>query len=235
MPAFREFEESKGVILKEHGFHEYPESYKFLDDEPIECIFLEDLKINGFQMVDHRSEPIIFEHVKLVMRTLGKFHAISLAMKEQQSEKCQLLTSELTDILIRENDQNMQEFLNFWPAAVIAAITDPADVHIKRKVEKLYERKQMEIAAECVNGKTAEPYAVICHGDVWTNNTLFKYDENQKPIDVRFLDYQLTRYSSPVCDIVYYLFCCTSKELRDEHYETFLKIYHESLSMHLAK
>lgn len=193
------------------------------------------MNVSGFQMVNHRSEPITFEHVKLVMQTLGKFHAISLAMKEEQPEKLKMLTSGLTDILIRENDQNMQDFLNFWPAAVIAAITDPADVHIKRKIEMLYERKQMEIAAECVNGKTAEPYTVICHGDVWTNNTMFKSDDEGKPIDVRFLDYQLTRYSSPVCDIVYYLYCCTSKELRDGHYDTFLRIYHESLSAHLAK
>lgn len=186
-------------------------------------------------MVDHRTEPITFEHVKLVMKTLGKFHAISLAMKEQQRATFKMLTSELTDILIRENDQHMQEFLNFWPASVIAAITDPADVRIKRKIENLYERKQMEIAAECVNGKTAEPYTVICHGDVWTNNTMFKLDDDGKPIDVRFLDYQLSRYASPACDIVYYLYCCTSKELRDAHYDTFLRTYHESLSTHLAK
>lgn len=193
------------------------------------------MNVSGFQIVDHRSEPITFEHVTLVMKTLGKFHAISFAMKEQQPEKFKMLTSELSDILIRENDQNMCEFLNFLPAAVIAAITDPADIHIKEKIEILYKRKQMEIAAECVNGKTAEPYTVICHGDLWTNNTLFKSNDEGKPIDVRFLDYQLARYSSPVCDVVYYLYTCTSKELRDGHYDTFLKIYHESLSTHLKK
>lgn len=38
------------------------------------------------------------------------------------------------------------------------------------------------------------------------------------------------RYSSPVCDLVYYLFCCTSKNLRDEHYSEFIDNYYMSLS-----
>lgn len=206
-----------------------------MDKEPIECIFLEDLKVDDFTMVNHRTEPITLEHVKLVMKGLAKFHAISLAMKDQQPEKFKKLASQLPDILIRKDDKHMQDFLNFWPAAVIGAITDPVDAHIKQKVEKLYERKQMDIAAESVDGKDAEPYSVICHGDLWTNNTMFKNDSNGKPIDLRFLDYQISRYSSPACDISYYLYCCTTKELRDKHYDTFLRTYHETMSEHLKK
>lgn len=235
LPAFREFEESKGIITRKDGFHEYPDVYMCIDQEPIECIFLEDLTVNNFKMLNYRTEPITLDHVNLVMCGLAKFHAISFGMKNQQLEKFQKLTAPLSDILIRKDDKNMQDFLNFWPAAVIGAITDPNDAHIKQKIEQLYERKQMDIAADVVDGKSSEPFSVICHGDVWTNNTMFKYDKNGKPIDIRFLDYQIARYSSPACDITYYLYCCTTKDLRDQHYDTFLKTYHNTLSEHLKR
>lgn len=43
------------------------------------------------------------------------------------------------------------------------------------------------------------------------------------------------RYCSPVCDLVYYIFCCTTKELRDKHYEDFLNVYHSTLTEFLKR
>lgn len=64
---------------------------------------------------------------------------------------------------------------------------------------------------------------------------MFTYDNNGKPIDVNFLDWQTTRHASPIIDIVYFMFCCTTKELRDTHYDEFLKVYHSSLSAHVRR
>ena len=64
---------------------------------------------------------------------------------------------------------------------------------------------------------------------------MFTYDNNGKPIDVNFLDWQTTRHASPIIDIVYFMFCCTTKELRDAHYDDFLKVYHNSLSAHVRR
>lgn len=44
------------------------------------------------------------------------------------------------------------------------------------------------------------------------------------------MDWQVPRYSSPVTDIVYFLFCCTSKELRDKHFDSLIKLYHSTLT-----
>lgn len=45
-----------------------------------------------------------------------------------------------------------------------------------------------------------------------------------------FIDYQIARYVSPVLDLVYFLFTSTDKQLRDEHFEDLLSIYHSSFS-----
>lgn len=46
---------------------------------------------------------------------------------------------------------------------------------------------------------------------------------------MRLLDWQIARYATPVTDLVYYIFCCTTKPLRDQYYEDMLQTYHGSL------
>lgn len=44
------------------------------------------------------------------------------------------------------------------------------------------------------------------------------------------MDWQITRYASPVLDLMYFLFTASTKAFRDQHYETLLDIYYQSLS-----
>lgn len=48
--------------------------------------------------------------------------------------------------------------------------------------------------------------------------------------DIRFLDFQLTRYASPAIDLACCLFTSTDKAFRDVEYENLLKRYYGSLS-----
>lgn len=60
---------------------------------------------------------------------------------------------------------------------------------------------------------------------------MFKYDETKKQIEgVCFIDWQVMRYSSPVLDLMYYIFSCTTRELRGRNYNVYLKMYHDSLT-----
>lgn len=46
---------------------------------------------------------------------------------------------------------------------------------------------------------------------------------------IRFLDWQLSRYSSPAVDILYHLFLSTRKSFRDQSFEGLLNVYYDSL------
>lgn len=59
--------------------------------------------------------------------------------------------------------------------------------------------------------------------------------QNNVPVDIRLLDWQITRWASPACDLVYYLFCSTSKVFRDIHYEDLLAEYYKSLCVHMIR
>lgn len=186
-------------------------------------------------MIDHRSESLTREHVNLVMAALGKFHAISFAVKDQQPTKFKQLTCDMTEIFLRPNDVNMENYVNSYNKKVIDAAALLGNAAILKKVEKIFSGNVFRSIFDYVSNESAQPYSIICHGDCWTNNTMFKLDANRKPIEVRLLDFQISRHASPVLDILYYIFCCTEKELRDQHYDSFLKVYHSSLSKHLER
>lgn len=52
---------------------------------------------------------------------------------------------------------------------------------------------------------------------------------------MRFIDFQITRYSSPATDLAYFFFCCTTKEFRDQYYEQLIEIYHKSVTSFLER
>lgn len=223
------------MILDENGFIEYPKCYRCVDIDPSECILLEDMGVRGFSIIDRYTEETTFDHVRLVLQSLAKFHAISFAVKDQQPDKFKELSSELKELFYRNDIPLMKEYYNKMIEDIYYIFSSENDAELLSKLKKLREKDILDITRDCVDASLVGPGTIISHGDCWQNNTMFRYDENKKPIEVSLLDWQGSRYSSPVTDIVYYLFSCTTKKLRDAHYEEFLDIYHETLSAHIRK
>ena len=69
-----------------------------------------------------------------------------------------------------------------------------------------------QIQMEMVRPKNL--FAVICHGDLWLSNILFKYAatgddagaKDVRPIEVKFIDFQSARFASLATDLVLFLF-----------------------------
>lgn len=43
------------------------------------------------------------------------------------------------------------------------------------------------------------------------------------------IDFQLSRYASPALDIAFFIYSCTTEELRAQYYDDLLKTYHDNL------
>lgn len=159
------------------------------------------------------SGDITVEHILLVMKLIGKFHAISFALKEQQPEKFGELVSELREPIYKCGYNYEDIPIGFTNAAknMINSITDDSDAHLLQALLKIYEKTQFETLCECIDGNAAEPFSVVTHGDMWLNNTMYEHDDEHRPINAVFIDWQLTRYSSPVLDLMYFIFVSVGK------------------------
>lgn len=230
---FHEFERSKGINVKKNGFSEHPICFRTINIDVNEGLLLEDLCIRGFSTIDRRNGVMTADHVRLVMQGFAKFHAISFALKDQQPEKFNELTSNLSEVFICKSNVQLRYYLAEQAKEVFKALSDEEE--LLAKLKKFYEKEALDIATDCIDLDSTGSASVITYGDVHQNNILFRNGIDFKPIEASFIDWQSVRHATPVLDIAYFIFCSTTKELRDIHYDEFLRVYHDRLSAQIRK
>nr|CAD7258966.1 unnamed protein product [Timema shepardi] len=235
IPTFEEFQRER-VIPDKDRLNSLPKCFRTLINDDNHFLVLEDVSPLGFVMED-RIKGLSAEHCLMVGRELGKLHALSFAFRDQKPEEFERLSGKVVETIFKSNSQpgaseHTTSSTNNVSAALLMKV--PKDSKYVQRF-KNFSDNCMEILIESAKGSLAEPYAVICHGDCWTNNMLFKRAENGvTPEAMIFLDFQLSRYSSPVTDLSYFLYCCTTGTVRRKVYNSFLKTYYDSLSHFLS-
>lgn len=168
MPIFFNIQAEKNVPL-EHRFVAVPDCETTLVDDKKEqyAIFIEDLRVNDFQMWD-RSKPCPIENVKLAMREIGKFHGISIAMKQQKPTIFDEL-KQVPDVSHRFlASEKMQNMLDESYQRAINLLTDHKDIYVKIRKNILARFE------ECIRETNL---SVMSHGDFWTNNCVYKFEK----------------------------------------------------------
>lgn len=220
----------------ENGFNECAQCHSTISDELSEALFLEDLQQREFEMVQLREKPITFEHVSLAMQALGKFHAISFALKDQQPHKFKQLSEQLSEPFWNTIGSNFKQTYNLMLKKLLTCLEEEKRNDLLDRFNRMIDG--IETTAKIyhlISSASAEPYSVICHGDLTTNNSMFRNNKQGKPIEIQLIDWQFSRYACPVTELVIYLLCSTTKQLRDKYYEDFLQIYYNSLSDFLMR
>lgn len=217
-------------ILSDIGFNELkvPKCFHVDLEKYKEIIFLEDLRVQGFKMADRR-QGLDEAHVRLVLEELAKFHSASFLMQAKAPgedlafrypflQRCWpyiLKNNSLALTLFKGNLKYCRELLLKvggyeraikWIDSVIPSLIDVIDEQTKR-------------------GR----FKVVCHGDVWSNNTLFRYGEGGRPVEVMLLDHQLSNHSSPAFDLNFLLYTSTTGEVRQPNLDAFLSTYYDTL------
>lgn len=119
---------------------------------------LEDLQAKNFTTANQLTD----QHVRLVMQALGKFHAVSFAMKQKQPEDFKKLTANMNELLFHKDDQRREVYVNELAADALFLVANNTDLSNKMKAS--FQKGYFEVGMDCVNAAN-EPNTVICHGE----------------------------------------------------------------------
>lgn len=229
-PLLTEFQREKGIDPQDgvNGFNQIPRCLQTSLVEYEEAIFMDDLRDTGFEMFDRHKQQDL-QHFRLMMKTLGRLHALSFALKDQRPERIEPYKRMVELFTRRDDDNSMDTWFGMLITRTMETLDEEKEPEVYARTKKTLEGKFIDMVKDLTNGENAEPYAVICHGDCWNNNIMFKHQDDI-PVDIRLLDWQISRYASPVLDLMYYIFTASTKAFRDQHYDQLLGLYHQSLS-----
>ncbi|KAJ8963389.1 hypothetical protein NQ318_018867 [Aromia moschata] len=204
----------------------------------MEVIVLDDLRAQGYQIRD-RMQTMNLDHLRLILKEYGKFHAASFALRSQKKEEYKSIIALVHDNTLKYlSDENMVSNFEKGIFEALDIVRDGSDQRLRRKIDlfkRVIEKGCIHLMLDLLNAD--EPQTVITHGDGWNNNFMFKYkDENQlSPSEIRIIDFQLSALRSPVFDIVHVIYANSSKteldmfdELLDTYYTAFSNFLREA-------
>lgn len=166
-PVYKKFQEDKGIDIENEGFHHVPLCYKTLTEEPYEGLIFDDLKARGFDMFD-RLKEVTKDHVFLVMRTLGKLHAVFYAIKDQKPELFEsYYTLKDSFTIMAETEQStLPAYYNSLKKQTLEVVEKCDDLELKERIVNYLKNDYEELIEHCLSREKSEPYTAICHGDV---------------------------------------------------------------------
>lgn len=162
------------AVLTENGQREIniPKCFYVSLEKGKEIIFLEDLRTRGYKMHDHRRGMDTL-HTTLVLKELARFHASSFLLEKKYAgenlrEKYPFLNKTSSDIVAESPE--IQKMLGDGLKSAQKMLTavggyEKAVTWLDNLIPKL-----ADVFREQQCGKPM----VVCHGDCWTNNLLFK-------------------------------------------------------------
>ncbi|XP_059620938.1 uncharacterized protein LOC132264676 [Phlebotomus argentipes] len=194
--------------------------------DPNEIIVLSDLRDEGFVM-GNRFEGLDLQHAKLLLSKLAKFHATSVVFKERNGAFGPRLGRDVFDPKMKKM---FDQFINGTFPTLLKFIESSEDLKkyyhiIDGWKEFMFER----ILKVSIVPKETDEFCSLNHADMWINNHMYKYDENNCPVDVLFIDFQMTHWGRPAVDLMYFLTSSVQPEIFVAEFDALIQHYHTNL------
>lgn len=137
-----------------------------------EVLILEDLVSKGYEYDTkiNKQQNLEYEQVCLVLDNLAKFHALSVVFEMNDINHFIKLKNEFKDILFQETFLDKSKLRNYYTNCYEDSVKLLDDLDARTKLQNV-ETTLMDLLRYYTSSRT---FNVLCHGDCWVNNFLFK-------------------------------------------------------------
>lgn len=208
--------------------------------KPNEVIVLENLTDEGYSIAK-TSYYFDEAHVKVALKTLAEFHAVSLAYEETKSKEIgekYRLTDEFANELEEtsyKKDENLltYQYLRAAHEDILYLVEALPQTKLGKEdvKNKLSEKFEEIFEVICDNGSNKN---VFSHGNLQFKNVMFKY-KNNEPVSCKFINFGSIKYCPPAFDVLQLLLHVTNSEMRKSSLDDYLNFYYQCLEQQLTK
>lgn len=195
-----------------------------------QALVLEDLKARGYRTCD-RKQQLDLDHCRAALVTLAKYHGLTVKYirnsNHTHEDTLPQLSNKYSPSLMAFGQLLYDSFLNLAKAAA------PESTHHKLCEYKDKLKEIWQSILRTTDDRTK--FCVIAHGDFWTNNILFEHDDHGRVRDTKMIDWQVSRKTSPVLDLIYFFVSSVQFEVFATHRDTVLNLYVDTLNETLTR
>lgn len=166
------------------------------------------------------------EHAELTVKALARFHALGMATKIKKPGIFEVFKM-YAKCLQGENIGGSMFKL------ILAKIKE--DPEMNPHFDKCYKILTKVTVDNIWNDTVREPWTTIIHSDFWVNNVMFRRNEKGAVDDVKFIDFQIYLYGSPLRDLMFFLYSSVDLSITDEEIEDLMDQYYVALINTLEK
>lgn len=209
------------------------------DESTFETILVQE----NIQKNDFYTEPELYltkDHFDMMIECLAQFHAVSLALKIENSETFFNVIENIKPLCF-EAPGGVPSFFDVLHEISTNRLFDSIfnqqrqyDVQFLEDIKQLKEIVGDKPVKLFDRFRQVDDFAVIGHGDYHRNNLLFKRI-GDRVANMKMIDFQQVRYGSPCLDLSFCMYLNISDDLRQSLWDEILQKYHQQFIKHAAE
>ncbi|EDW98761.1 uncharacterized protein LOC6538527 [Drosophila yakuba] len=189
-------------------------------------VLLEDLRPRGFRNVD-RLQGLDQAHTESVLKKFAQWHAASAVRVDLKGPYDVKYTPGFFD------SEQIRNFFCDRSANILLKHIDQYEGHANY-VKDLHSvsKKLIDVYNDLKEAKS-DDFNALNHGDGWSNNIMFQYNDKNEITNTYFVDLQLPKWGSVAQDLYYFLLSSTKLDIKTAKFDYFIWFYHSELVKHL--
>ncbi|XP_043653422.1 uncharacterized protein LOC122620156 [Drosophila teissieri] len=200
-------------------------------DRERDSILFEDLSLENYKLAC-RLKKLDLEHTHLVLGKLADFHAAAAVLAER-----------MPGIFEKNYDRGFfnKHFRGFQPIFrnLLQALSRSLELNLdlKHRYQSKIDRLVDTIMDYGDRSTSTNPgdFLTLAHGDLWTTNMMFQYDDQGHPTNAVLIDFQFSVWNSPAIDLHYFFTTSIQDHLRWKRQTELVQFYYYQLVESLKK